>query len=325
MIKKIFNLDTLTLNEDQLSKKQRKYLHLVDKRFFPNKVNPYQSEDQDWSYQISLNLDEELFQLHAMFDPRVLATGAEARFTESINKDYLGEKYFEDKWVSNGNNALALGLEAYIKSNLEELEAKNEIKLLDIGPCGGAITTLFALRALDKYDLLDKTRIYLLDVVPEVLEVTKQGSFSVPQEMIDEYNLAFAGKQGEKYIALMQSDRVEAVLANGENLPEQIQDIDISVTAYVHHHMNLHARSDLAKQTEKVVRANGFIGVVDFYRPTFQDYMAWYKPHFKKAGTCPPVECPLIPKEVLASFYQGTSIKESRDLEKSFMFWGERD
>ncbi|MBU1111972.1 MAG: class I SAM-dependent methyltransferase, partial [Nanoarchaeota archaeon] len=309
---------------DKLTEKQKRYTHLIDGRFFPNGDNPYQKDNQDWTYETPIDLDEELFYLHPLFDPRVLEVGAVRRFPQSVNRDYIAEKYFEDKWVSEGNNELALGLEKYVADNLKQLQSQEKIKLLDIGPCGGAITTLFALRALNRYNLLDKVEIYLLDIVPEVLEVTKRGDFKIPQEMIDEYRLTFAGKNGKEFKELMMSDRVHAIVGDGEKLPEEVKGVDIAVAAYVHHHMNLHARKKLAQQTEEAVRDNGFIGVTDFYVKNFEQYISWYKPHFEKCGTPPPVECPVIDGKRLASWYKNTTLNEVKDIENSFMFWGIR-
>ena len=324
MLNQIFNWNDSTVNLESLTERQRENVHLLDGRFFPDSKNPFQTDNQDWTYETPVDLEEELFYLHPLFDPRVLEVGAVRRFPQSVNRDYIAEKYFEDKWVSEGNNALALGLEQYVSDNLDELRSKDTIKVLDIGPCGGAITTLFALKALAKYNLLDKTEVYLLDIVPEVLNVTKAGDFNIPQEMIDEYGLHFAGRSGDEYKELMRSDRVYAIVGDGEKLPEEVKEMDIAIAGYVHHHMNLHARKQLAEQTEEAVRERGFVGVVDFYVASFQDYMDWYKPHFKKCGTPPPVECPRVNGNRLASWYKNTELSSVETLENSFMFYGVR-
>ncbi|MFC1682550.1 class I SAM-dependent methyltransferase, partial [Nanoarchaeota archaeon] len=214
-------------------------------------------------------------------------------------------------------------LENYIKKNFNQLKKSKKIKLLDIGPCGGAITTLFALRSLDKFNLLDKVEIYLLDIVPDVINLTKKRNFDLPKEMIKEYGFGFAGESGQKYKKLMQSNKVKGIIGDGETLPKTVRDMDIVLAGYLHHHMNLITRKNLAAQMERATKKGGFIGVVDFYVQNYEEYMNWYRPHFTKHKTPPPVECPLLDGNILSSWYKNTSIKDvNNNLEKSFTFWG---
>ena len=198
---KIFDVKKLKIKINKLNAKQKQLVHLVDPRFFHNKKNTFRfgKEKKNFKYVTDLQLSEDFFHMHPLLDSIVLEQGNVRRFPAGINKKYIKEKYFDDKWVSEGNNALSKELENYIKSNLEYLRRKRIIKMVDFGPCGGAITTLFALRAFDKYDLLSKVVIYLLDIVPNVLEATLLGEFNVPQQLIDEYKLHYVGKDAKDY------------------------------------------------------------------------------------------------------------------------------
>lgn len=323
-VRRIVDFQRFKIKEENLTPRQKQFIHLVDGRFFSGGANPYQKGD--FAYETPLDLEEDIFYLHALMDPQVLEAGAVRRFPQSVNRHYIEEKYKEDQWVSEGNNALALGLRGYIQGSIERLRKQEKIKLLDIGPCGGAITTLFALRELANHGLLEKVEVYLLDIVPQVLKATKSGEFDIPPEMIAEYRLGFAGLSGERYKRLVMSNRVKAVLGDGRAIPAEIKGMDIVLAGYVHHHMNLYERVGLAQQMEETARTGGFIGVVDFYVKTFSEYMGWYRPHFQKHMTPPPVECPVVGLEWLSSQYRRTKISMLCDtLEKSFMFWGVRE
>ena len=316
MLERVIDMKTLRVREDELTPLQKRFIHLIDPRFLPYNEDLYASND--YSYEPDLDLQEEVFNLYPLFRKEVLAASSRIRFTDTVNEVYLAEKFFEDKWVSEGNNRLAQFLKHYFHNH-----RKRNIKLLDIGPSGGAITTLFALKTLDQQGLLDQVEIYLLDVVQSVLDITKRGEFIVPQGMIEEYKLEHAGKFGEQYKELMQSDRVHPIVYDGETFPEKVRDIDIALSAYVHHHLNIYQRRNLATETERVTNRNGFIGVVDFYVNSFKEYMQWYRTHFEKHGIIPPTEYPRISVEQTMQDYKQTRIvRIDSNLKNSFAFWG---
>ena len=363
----LVDFDTLTINVEYLSKKQKQYAHLIDPRFFKNHHNPFREGksriSDDYHYETPIDLDEELFYLQSLMDPAVLEQGAVRRFPSGVNEKYISEKYFEDKWVSEGNNTLANHLEHYLTQYIEDFQQKERIRILDIGPCGGAITTLFALRALSRKNLLNKVELVLLDIVPNVLEATLLGRFHIPSDMISEYHLDHAGLAGSLYKqrlshgilmgveewyrdpknekspytdeALLLSDTNRRSInskgihtyyyrGDGEQLPKDLQNsCDIVISAYTHHHMNLYGRKILCEQMELASNPGGFIGIADFYVPSYEDYMQWYKPHFEEHGDAPPVECPIVSGEQLASWLQHTAVQNiDHSLEKTFVFSG---
>jgi SAM-dependent methyltransferase len=323
----LIDFETLLIKPENLSDKQKQYLHLIDPRFFAEGTNPYREEQSSFEYETPVDLDEELFYLHPLMDVSVLEQGAVRRFPSGVNEKYISEKFFEDRWVSEGNNELANRLEQYLNENLERLQQQDVIRLIDIGPCGGAITTLFALRALDRVGLLEKTQVAMLDIVPNVLEATKAGQFIVPNEMIQEYDLVFAGGDGEKYKTLLADEKTTYYLGDGEKLPDEvIGQFDIVLSAYTHHHMNLHGRKLLCEQMEEAAREGGFIGVADFYVLSYEDYMKWYKPHFEQYGDAPPVECPIVDGKTLANWLKNTQgISVDERLERTFVLSGTKE
>jgi|GEM_PF-2117084 len=364
-LENIVDFETLKIKVENLSERQKEFGHLIDPRFFVDDVNPFREGKSklsgDYKYETPIELEEDLFYLHPLMDPAVLEQGAVRRFPSGINEKYISEKYFEDKWVSKGNDDLSKRVEDYIATNIEKFKKQDRIKIIDIGPCGGAITTLFVLRALDRHGLLDKAELALLDIVPNVLEATMLGKFTIPNEMIKEYDLRFAEENGEKYKklladgvllgvkewyadvnnpkspytdeAIVKSDeravsdnqpRVKYFRGDGEQLPPEVSGkYDIVLSAYTHHHMNLHGRKMLCEQMEVAAKHGGFVGVADFYVQSYQDYMKWYKPHFEKYGDAPPVECPLISGKQLASWFKNMKIENVENaIERTFVFGG---
>jgi len=189
----VFDFSTGFIRVENLSPLQMEYAHLIAPEFFQAGVNPFRNEDSNYSYTTDLELNEELFMLHLFMDPKVLEQGNVRRFPAGVNQKYIREKYFEDRWVSEGNDALSAQLEAYVLNNLDALSAQEEIHMLDVGPCGGSITTLFMLRAFEKFGLLDKVQISMLDIVPNVLEATITGEF------------------GERYKAILSQGKMHGV------------------------------------------------------------------------------------------------------------------
>lgn len=360
-LERIFDFETFQVSVDQLSEKQKRYAHLIDPRFFDGGVNPFRvgKSAHDYRYETPVDLEEDLFYLHPFLDPFALEQGSVRRFPAGVNEKYIAEKYFEDKWVSEGNEKLSMELEAYLKENYDVLCAKEKIFVVDIGPCGGAITTLFALRAFARAGLIDKVHLKMLDIVPNVLEATLLRRFHVPCEMIDEYGLEFAGQDGgvyKKFLgggvmhgvkewyqqgnpqsslteeALLKSDennglhegfvRVDYFRGDGESLPSEIHDCDIVLSAYTHHHLNMIGRRELCHQMVAATRQGGFVGVADFYVPTYEDYIEWYKPHFEKYGDAPPVECPLVDGHTLSGWFEGVKMGNVRQSRRSFVVSG---
>lgn len=357
MIYNLINFKTFKIRLENFSANQKKFLPMIDPRFFPNNINIYRKKNKEYSYSTPIQLDEEVFHLHPLLDPAVLEIGSVRRFSSGINKKYIWEKYFEDKWVSEGNHALAQAMTEYIKKNLSVLKRKKVIKILDIGPCGGAITTLFALKPLADFGLLNKVEINLLDIAPSVLVVTFLGKFVVPNSLIKEYGLNFAGDEGTNYKRLLRlgtlvgvkewyKEHQEAYPADaktaldlsarnkqskifyyrgdGESLPSGVRNCDFVLSAYLHHHMNFLGRKKACEQIEEATVKGGFIGVIDFYLKDFAQYNKWYVTHFLNHGDAPPVEYPLLPGEFLQSFLKQTKIIniDNNRLENSYLLTG---
>ena len=366
-IQDIVDLETLKVKEfaPRVFSSWRQAFHggLVDPRFFEGGVNPFRTENQDLSYKPDINLEEELYYLHALMDPKVLEAGNVARFPVKVAQGYVAEKYFDDKWISVGNHALAQSLRKYLAAQAPRLQKQKEIKFLDIGPCGGALTTLFCLQPLYEAGLLEKTTISFLDIVPCTLELTLLGEFNVPQELVEEFGLSHAGAQGDAYKELLKQgqqfglnewyathpdkknqftkaaqeasdankargiQRVRYCRGDGDVLPESIpdHDFDIVVNGSLFHHLNLLGRQHLAGHLEQAAKQGAFIGVMEMYTRTHKEYMKWYKPHFEGSGVTPIVECPCLNSKELSKYFLNTDFTTFNEkLYRTFVIAGER-
>ena len=362
-IQDIVNMETLKVRTNSLTPLQREHAHLIDPRFFDGNINTFRTEGVSLSYKPDINLPEELYFMHALMDPVVLEAGNVARFPVRVAQGYVSEKYFEDKWISVGNEALAQELRKYIARHEDRLQQQEQIKILDIGPCGGAMTTLFCLQPLYEAGLLDKTTVSLLDIVPCTLEVTLLGEFGVPQELIDEFGLIHAGTNGEAYKTLLKQgqqfglkewyalhpdkkhqfsdvaqrasdensargiERVRYCRGDGDVLPESVpeQDFDIVVNGSLFHHLNLLGRQHLAGHLEQAAKPGAFIGVMEMYTRTHKEYLKWFKPHFEGTGVTPIIECPCLNSKELSKYFLNTDFTTFNEkLYRTFVIAGER-
>ncbi len=293
-----------------------RFLPLIDGRAFQDGTNPHSQHAT--LYQPDANLRPEEFFLHHLLDTRQCSKGAIRRFNPVGVRRYLEEKFIEDRWVSEGNNKLSQMLEGYIGTNLERFKSLPEIRLLDFGPSGGAITTLFAIRALERFGLLDRARIHLLDVVPDVVNMTISGDFEFPGEMVREYGLDFAAADGSLYKQIIS--QAVPIISDFHDFDPQDK-FHIILNAYTIHHLNIFDKADCAAFMEGIVEPGGAIAIVDFFVKSFAEYRRWLLAHLESNPESPaPVESPYFSREQMMSL-SGASVRliSSDDtLEKSW-------
>lgn len=156
------------------------------------------------------------------------------------------------------------GLEIYIQDNLELLKNQQRIKILDVGPAIGALSTLLALQALDKYGLLDKAQVFLNDISANVIDLTQQGDFSFPECIISS---KLKGKINKKL------REAKSHIGTAEELPWRENEFDISLACFLFHHLHDDIKPDVAKEIVRVTKRGGFLGIAEEW---FQDYKSDY-------------------------------------------------
>lgn len=286
-------------------------LPFVDKRIMTGLSIP----EHKGGYKPDESIPARYFFSHHLLDTMACSEGSKRRFNEKGVRRYLVEKFAEEPWVAAGNSRLSEKLEAYLEQNLCRMEQLQEIRVLDFGPSGGALTTLFALRALERYGLLEKARLYLLDIVPQVIEMTINGDFVFP-EAIQGYGLGFAGKGGSIFKQML-SEATPIVGDFHEYTPQE--KFHIILNGYTIHHLNIFDKQDCAEFMERNLEQKGAIAIVDFFVRSFEEYKEWLVGHLKANPDSPaPVESPYFGREQIQGFFSLPVLEKDDNLEHSW-------
>lgn len=190
--------------------------------------------------------------------PEEYVTSSIIRFGRHDN--YIQEKLLVDFFAIKGNLMIIEGLKIYIKDNLRRLEQADKIKILDIGPAIGAISTLLTLQALNDFGLMDKADIYMLDASQRVLDKTQECDFFYPTSIL---NPELKAKMFKK---LRES---KAKMGGADEIPWKEGTFDIVLAGFLFHHLHRDIKPLAAKDAMRVLVPNGFIGIAEEW---FDDY-----------------------------------------------------
>lgn len=206
---------------------------------------------------------------------------AEARFS-ALDRDYIKRKFEEERFPVTGNRLMSNYLLRYLRDN-PSLKSKKEILLLDIGSAGGALSTLFAIDALDKAGLLTQARILLVDVANNALKATVEGNFTLPPKFIKANKLGRFGSNGGRLRGIL-AKQAKYFCADTVSLPKEIRNVDICISGFTHHHLNLADKKLACGEMERVTRLGGFVGIAD-ESLAYRDYLAWLKFHAEEKNS----------------------------------------
>lgn len=192
-----------------------------------------------------------------------------------LDKDYVAKKYREERFPVEGNAALARAIGRMIETRRDEWESKGEIRLVDIGAAGGALTTLFVLAELDRLKLPGDIKPTLVDISKQALESTIDGSFELPARMFSDFGYDFKPDQAKSFLR----DAVLTVRSAVDlgDLPPA----DIVLSAFTHHHMNIADKQLASYEMERVARPGAIVGIAD-ERLSYEDYLEWLDAHVKE-------------------------------------------
>jgi 2-polyprenyl-3-methyl-5-hydroxy-6-metoxy-1,4-benzoquinol methylase len=183
------------------------------------------------------------------------------------HQDYIQEKLLIDYFAIKGNLKLAKGLKIYIQNNLEKLQSQKKITILDVGPAIGALSSLIAMQVLDEFNLLDKTKIYLIDVSEKVIDATQQGNFFYPTSILN---------PKIKSTVLKKLKQSTVAASSAEKIPWKNETFDIALAGFLFHHLHDDIKPLVAKETMRTLKPNGFLGVAEEW---FEDYKSYAKVH----------------------------------------------
>ena len=182
--------------------------------------------------------------------------------------NYIQEKLFTDTFVIQGNLGLARGLKFYLKNQQTRLQSLPQIKILDVGPGIGALTTLLALQELGRIDLLQKTKVILLDISERVIERTQKRDFTFPSMIIE-----------ETFRPLIKTKLrlSKGINAHAKKIPLKDQTIDISLAGFLFGHLHKNSKEAAAQEIQRVTKPSGFIGITDAHHKNQEDYLALHR------------------------------------------------
>jgi len=216
-------------------------------------------------------LSEKEFKLLPYLDRKTYKETALKRF--SSLDTHLDKKNIDWRIRVRANNDLAFCLRDYINKNLKYLNSLKEIKIIELGSSLGAITTLFALRELNRFNLLNKTRIWLLDIYKEGLIKTKRIDFNLG-------SIIREGRFGKSFNIRLLREKIKSanlIEADILRLPKLPQ-FDIILSGFTHHHLNLDDKIIACKEMENIAKKNSFIGVGDLFF-NYKKFITWLKNH----------------------------------------------
>lgn len=183
--------------------------------------------------------------------------------------DYIKEKLLVDFFAIKGNLMIVEGLKIHIKNNLRFFRETEKIKILDIGPAIGALSTLLILQALEEFSLLDKTQVYLLDASQRVLDKTQEGRFFYPESIL-------RPDLRSSLIKKIRSSKAE--VGSADKIPWESGFFDIILAGFLFHHLHRDIKPFAAKEIMRTLNQNGFLGVAEEW---FDDYEKEYVKHHK--------------------------------------------
>lgn len=184
-------------------------------------------------------------------------------------ENYIQEKLLVDFFAIKGNLIMGEGLKKYIEKNFDQFKKAQKIRLLDIGPAIGALSTLIALQTFEEFGLLEKVQVHLLDVSQRVIEQTQRCKFQYPGTIVN------PRLKGKIFYKLRNS---KGTVCSAEKTPFKDNYFDVVLAGFLFHHLCDSIKPTVAKEIMRIVSGNGFVGVAEEW---FKNYKKDYAPLHK--------------------------------------------
>lgn len=201
----------------------------------------------------------------------IFAQTAHERFSR-LDRDYIAKKYSEEKFPVQGNALLAQAIGRLMASQPSHWQSKSSILITDIGPAGGALTSLFMLAELHRLGLLAKARIQLVDMSEAALQSTRRGKCPLPSTLLSDFGYFVPIRLLQRTLSHASLQVRDALDLGG--LPVS----DIVVSGFTHHHLNLADKPLAVAEMERIASAGAIVGVVDECMD-YMDYLGWVRAH----------------------------------------------
>jgi hypothetical protein len=188
---------------------------------------------------------------------------------------YVTNKAEQEVFPIIGNFQISEGLREYIEKKYSHFKKCNKIKIVDIGAAGGALTSLYTLKILYEHHLLQKVELHLVDVAEDALIACKKLKFEIPYAVLQQHGF----KKNILLESILKKIKESTLYCcDVTALPDMLEESDIVVSGFTHHHLNLPAKEKACKNMLKIAKNGAFIGVADECLDIKQ-YVQWYNKH----------------------------------------------
>jgi ubiquinone/menaquinone biosynthesis C-methylase UbiE len=180
--------------------------------------------------------------------------------------NYIEERLLSDYFIIEGNLGLTRGVRMYIANQKRRLEGLKQIRIFDVGPAIGAMTSLLVMQELARVGLLSKTKLILLDVSERVIHKTQTRQFQFPTALINSLL---------KFRIYEKLRHAKGIVSSCESIPQKDASIDICLASFVFHNLHDKIKPAAAQEIERITKPGGFIGIADqwFKENDYQDFL----------------------------------------------------
>ncbi len=260
----------------------------------------------------------------------------DARFS-ALGWQYIVEKWERDKFAFRGNKVLAEMLAHYLREQPEVRRrltrpgAGGRVRLLDVGPGVGALSSILAIRQNRVlWENAANIDLVLVDSAEQVLALTRAADDlrRLPTGLLydlqilrrEELDIIVGLLRSATYVTCDISDRESVGRVADVLVPESF---DLVYSGFCHHHMNLEMKREACRATMELVRPGGFVGIVD-ESFTYRQYLLYNIGHSSDEVEIAAESYFRSPEEH-ASLLEGLQLRDARrrGANKFYAFWGE--
>ncbi|MFA5797933.1 MAG: class I SAM-dependent methyltransferase [Candidatus Woesearchaeota archaeon] len=192
----------------------------------------------------------------------IMEQGSKERFGRM--DDYMDRKDRDEPFVWDIGAWLAS--EFQDKRNNGIVYPSGSIKLLDIGPAIGAVSSYLTINALHKGtgENITNIQLYLCDISGEVIHKTIAGEYIIPYHIFSK-RTHMDGKIVDDISRIIRN--AQGKTGNVQELPYADNTFDLTVANFILHHIPNADKGKAAREIQRVTKDGGFIIISDEYIP----------------------------------------------------------